>query len=73
MFKSLTPYHSNKAKSLCVSRPTGFFLSALKQSAHQHLIARHNAQELGVNHYMGKPYDEDDLLARIRQCIEKKP
>jgi chemosensory pili system protein ChpA (sensor histidine kinase/response regulator) len=26
---------------------------------------RLHAEEIGVNHYMGKPYDEDDLLARI--------
>jgi chemosensory pili system protein ChpA (sensor histidine kinase/response regulator) len=34
---------------------------------------RLHAQEIGVNHYMGKPYDEDDLLARIRECVERKP
>ena len=34
---------------------------------------RLHAEEIGVNHYLGKPYDEDDLLARIRECIEKKP
>ncbi|MBI5899527.1 MAG: Hpt domain-containing protein [Rhodocyclales bacterium] len=30
---------------------------------------RQMAMEIGVNHYLGKPYDEDDLLNCIRQCI----
>ena len=30
---------------------------------------RQHAAEIGVNHYLGKPYDEDDLLARIRECL----
>ena len=34
---------------------------------------RQHAEEIGVNHYLGKPYDEDDLLACIRQCLEHKP
>jgi DNA-binding response OmpR family regulator len=34
---------------------------------------RQHAEEIGVNHYMGKPYDEDELLARIRECLEKHP
>ncbi|MCC7311336.1 MAG: response regulator, partial [Sulfuritalea sp.] len=34
---------------------------------------RLHAQEIGVDFYMGKPYDEDDLLARIRECVERKP
>jgi chemosensory pili system protein ChpA (sensor histidine kinase/response regulator) len=33
---------------------------------------RQHAQEIGVNFYLGKPYDEDDLLARISECIENK-
>jgi chemosensory pili system protein ChpA (sensor histidine kinase/response regulator) len=32
---------------------------------------RQHAAEIGVNHYLGKPYDEEDLLARIRECIDK--
>jgi chemosensory pili system protein ChpA (sensor histidine kinase/response regulator) len=34
---------------------------------------RQHAAEIGVNHYLGKPYDEDDLLACIRESLEKKP
>jgi chemosensory pili system protein ChpA (sensor histidine kinase/response regulator) len=30
---------------------------------------RQLAMEIGVNHYLGKPYDEDDLLNCIRQSI----
>jgi chemosensory pili system protein ChpA (sensor histidine kinase/response regulator) len=30
---------------------------------------RHLAMEIGVNHYLGKPYDEDDLLECIRLCL----
>ncbi len=30
---------------------------------------RQLAMEIGVNHYLGKPYDEDDLLECIRQCL----
>ncbi|KAF0162741.1 MAG: type IV pili sensor histidine kinase and response regulator [Rhodocyclaceae bacterium] len=33
---------------------------------------RQMAAEIGVDHYMGKPYDEDELLARIRECIGQK-
>jgi chemosensory pili system protein ChpA (sensor histidine kinase/response regulator) len=33
---------------------------------------RLHAQEIGVDRYMGKPYDEDDLLARIHECVERK-
>jgi chemosensory pili system protein ChpA (sensor histidine kinase/response regulator) len=33
---------------------------------------RQRAAEIGVNHYLGKPYDEDELLACIRQSLEKK-
>jgi chemosensory pili system protein ChpA (sensor histidine kinase/response regulator) len=29
------------------------------------------AQELGVNHYLGKPYDEDELLALIAGYVRK--
>ena len=32
---------------------------------------RQHAKEIGVNHYLGKPYDEEELLACIRECIEK--
>jgi chemosensory pili system protein ChpA (sensor histidine kinase/response regulator) len=33
---------------------------------------RLHAEEIGVNFYMGKPYDEDGLLTRINECIEKQ-
>jgi chemosensory pili system protein ChpA (sensor histidine kinase/response regulator) len=33
---------------------------------------RQHAAEIGVDHYLGKPYDEEDLLARIRDCIARK-
>jgi chemosensory pili system protein ChpA (sensor histidine kinase/response regulator) len=33
---------------------------------------RLHAQEIGVDHYLGKPYDEDTLLDCIRQSIAKK-
>jgi chemosensory pili system protein ChpA (sensor histidine kinase/response regulator) len=33
---------------------------------------RQMATEIGVDHYMGKPYDEEELLARIRECIAQK-
>lgn len=33
---------------------------------------RSHAMELGVNHYLGKPYDEDELLARIAESIKHK-
>ncbi|MFA4968983.1 MAG: response regulator, partial [Sulfuritalea sp.] len=33
---------------------------------------RQMAAEIGVDHYMGKPYDEEELLARIRECIGQK-
>ncbi|MCM2309410.1 MAG: Hpt domain-containing protein [Sulfuritalea sp.] len=32
---------------------------------------RQMAAEIGVNHYLGKPYDEEDLLACIRQSLGK--
>ena len=32
---------------------------------------RQRAAEIGVDHYLGKPYDEEELLARIRECIGK--
>lgn len=34
------------------------------RSADKH---RNHAEEIGVNHYMGKPYDEEELLATIAQ------
>ncbi|MBQ0930484.1 hybrid sensor histidine kinase/response regulator [Ideonella alba] len=30
---------------------------------------RDHARELGVDHYLGKPYDEDTLLALVRQSV----
>jgi chemosensory pili system protein ChpA (sensor histidine kinase/response regulator) len=30
---------------------------------------RQHAAEIGVNHYLGKPYDEETLLACIRECL----
>jgi len=33
---------------------------------------RQLAEEIGVDHYLGKPYDEDALLACIRESLEKK-
>lgn len=33
---------------------------------------RNYAMEIGVNHYLGKPYDEDELLALIAGLITKK-
>ncbi|MGB0127362.1 MAG: Hpt domain-containing protein [Rhodocyclaceae bacterium] len=30
---------------------------------------RNYAKEIGVNHYLGKPYQEDELLPLIRACI----
>jgi chemosensory pili system protein ChpA (sensor histidine kinase/response regulator) len=32
---------------------------------------RNHAIELGVNEYMGKPYQEDQLLALIKQYTQK--
>ena len=32
---------------------------------------RQHAAEIGVNHYLGKPYDEEELLARIQDCINQ--
>jgi chemosensory pili system protein ChpA (sensor histidine kinase/response regulator) len=32
---------------------------------------RLHAAEIGVNHYLGKPYDEEELLARILECLDK--
>jgi chemosensory pili system protein ChpA (sensor histidine kinase/response regulator) len=33
------------------------------------IAAKHHehAKELGVNHYLGKPYSEDELLRLVRQ------
>ena len=33
---------------------------------------RQMAAEIGVDHYLGKPYDEEDLLACIRESLAKK-
>ncbi|PKO84731.1 MAG: hybrid sensor histidine kinase/response regulator [Betaproteobacteria bacterium HGW-Betaproteobacteria-11] len=33
---------------------------------------RSHAAEIGVNYYLGKPYDEDELLARIAEFSEKR-
>ncbi|RZM00669.1 MAG: hybrid sensor histidine kinase/response regulator [Variovorax sp.] len=30
---------------------------------------REHAQRLGVNHYIGKPYGEDELLLLVRSCV----
>ena len=35
----------------------------------QHEI-RQKAMEAGVNHYLTKPYSPQDLIARVRQCLE---
>jgi DNA-binding response OmpR family regulator len=35
---------------------------------------REHAMELGVNHYLGKPYSEDELLGLVRHyCAVEKP
>ncbi len=35
---------------------------------------REHARELGVDHYLGKPYSEDELLALVRQyCTQSQP
>ncbi len=34
---------------------------------------RDHALQLGVNAYLGKPYQEDDVLARIAAFVEKEP
>jgi chemosensory pili system protein ChpA (sensor histidine kinase/response regulator) len=31
---------------------------------------REHAQELGVDHYLGKPYDEEALLALVRSYVK---
>ncbi|MBP9119130.1 MAG: response regulator, partial [Methyloversatilis sp.] len=31
---------------------------------------RQHAAEIGVNYYLGKPYDEEELLARIQDCLK---
>ena len=31
---------------------------------------RDHAVELGVDHYLGKPYSEDDLLALVGRCVK---
>ncbi|MBK8118209.1 MAG: response regulator [Sulfuritalea sp.] len=33
---------------------------------------RRHAAEIGVDHFLGKPYDEDQLLECLRECIGKK-
>ncbi|MBK7765807.1 MAG: response regulator [Sulfuritalea sp.] len=33
---------------------------------------RQHAAEIGVDHFLGKPYDEDQLLECLRECIGKK-
>jgi len=30
---------------------------------------RQHAAEIGIDHYLGKPYDEEELLARISECL----
>jgi chemosensory pili system protein ChpA (sensor histidine kinase/response regulator) len=32
---------------------------------------RQHAAEIGVNYYLGKPYDEEVLLARIQDCLKQ--
>ena len=32
---------------------------------------REHAEELGANHYLGKPYSEDALLALVRQYAQE--
>jgi chemosensory pili system protein ChpA (sensor histidine kinase/response regulator) len=39
------------------------------RSADKH---RQHAQELGVNHYLGKPYDEEELLAIVASYIQQR-
>ncbi len=34
---------------------------------------RNYAREIGVDHYLGKPYDEDELLKLIAGCIARQP
>jgi chemosensory pili system protein ChpA (sensor histidine kinase/response regulator) len=34
---------------------------------------RDHAMELGVNHYLGKPYSEDELLGLVRQYCASVP
>jgi chemosensory pili system protein ChpA (sensor histidine kinase/response regulator) len=34
---------------------------------------RQHAAEIGVNHYLGKPYDEEKLLECIHDCIGQAP
>ena len=34
---------------------------------------RDRAQQIGVNHYLGKPYQENDLLGTIDQVIRGAP
>ena len=31
------------------------------------------AREIGVDHYLGKPYDEDELLKLIAGCVAREP
>ena len=35
--------------------------------AHKH---REHASALGVHHYLGKPYPEEELLALVRRCVD---
>lgn len=34
---------------------------------------RDYAREIGVDHYLGKPYDEDELLKLIAGCVAREP
>jgi chemosensory pili system protein ChpA (sensor histidine kinase/response regulator) len=34
---------------------------------------RDHAAELGVEHYLGKPYDEDMLLGLVKSCVQAAP
>jgi chemosensory pili system protein ChpA (sensor histidine kinase/response regulator) len=34
---------------------------------------RDHARELGVDHYLGKPYDEETLLSLVQACLAAKP
>ena len=51
-----------------------FDLAALLQLPFSRIAQKHrdHAEQLGVNHYLGKPYSEEELLALIAQCIESR-
>ena len=34
---------------------------------------REHARELGVDHYLGKPYPEDELLSLVRSFCTERP